>query len=506
MMWDTWLPQDPPRTCGVEEEIPLAVSTEKIRNVALVGHGGAGKTSLAEAIMYVSGATQRLGSVDEGHSSLDHDPEETKRKLSINLGLAPVDHKGYKINIVDTPGYADFAADAIAGMSTAETALFVVDAVAGPQVQTERLWEVAAEMGTARAIFINRLDKEHASFDKTFSALEQTFGSRVGAVQIPIGAEHDLKGVVDVIRMKAYLREGGDLKVVDIPDDLTDAANEAREKLVELVAEADDELMEKYLDGDELTQHDVERLLGLAIADNIFIPLFCGSAITLAGVRDLLDEIVGFFPAPTAHVPFIDEDGEEHAISTDGPMTAFVFKTVSDPYIGRLNYVKVVTGTLKPDSQVVNPRTRAKERVAHLYGMRGKDTLDVDGAVAGDIAVIPKLSNTVTGDTLGESDAVSYEPLPLPKPLYSVAIRAKSRHDEDKLGGAINKIVEEEPALNIRRDPETHQTVLSGLGEVQIDVALSRLNEKFHVEAETLDLRIPYRETIRATSQSQGRH
>jgi elongation factor G len=484
----------------------LAESTDKIRNVALVGHGGSGKTSLAEAIMYVAGATQRLGSVDDGHSTLDSDSEEQKRKISINLALAPVTHKGMKINIVDTPGYADFIGDAVAGMAATETALFVVDGVAGPQVQTERLWDVAEDMGIARAIFVNRLDKEHADFEGAFSAIEDTFGHRVGAVQFPIGKEADLAGVVDVIRMKAYVREGDDLTVIDIPDELADAADEAREKLVELVAEADDDLMEKYLEGEELTQEDIERLLGLAIADGVFIPVFCGSACELVGVKDLLDEIVGFFPGPDSHPPFVTEDGDEVAVSPDGDMTAFVFKTMSDPYMGRMNFVKIVTGTLSTDTQIVNARSRDKERVAHIYGMRGKDSFDVDSASAGDIAVLSKLDSVGTDDTLALADTSPYQGLPFPKPLYSVAIQASSRHDEDKLAGGLNKIVDEDPTMQRRRDDETHQTVLSAMGEVQVDVVLSRLADKYHVEAETVDLRIPFRETIRKASQAQGRH
>jgi elongation factor G len=506
MIWDTRHPDRQSQQRDPKEEIALAQTTDTIRNVALVGHGGAGKTSLAEAILLVSGTTQRLGSVDDGNSNLDYDPEEIKRKNSVSLSLAPVEHKGLKINIIDTPGYADFAGDAVAGMTAAETALFVVDGVAGPEVQTERLWEIAEELGIARAIFVNRLDKEHADFDAAFSALEETFGNRVGAIQIPIGKEHDFRGVVDVIRMKAYVRKGDSVQVVEIPDELAEAADDAREKLVELVAEADDDLMEKYLEGEELTQEDVERLLGIAIAEGIFIPVFCGSAHTLAGVRDLLDEMCGFFPGPQSHPAFMDEDGNERAIDPSGPVVVLVFKTMSDPYVGRLNYVKVVSGTLTPDSQLVNARTRDKERIAHVYGMRGKETFDVDGVAAGDIGVLTKLESALTGDTLADSEVVPLAAIPFPKPLYSVAIQAKTRADEDKLGGALNRIVEEEPTLHVRRDSETHQTVISGLGEVQIDVALSRLKDKYHAEAETIDLRIPYRETVRTTSKAQGRH
>lgn len=483
-----------------------ATSTENIRNVVLVGHGGAGKTSLAEAMMFLSGATKRLGSVESGNSTLDYDAEELKRKITINLSLAPVEHKGVKINIIDTPGYPDFVGDAIAGIEAAEMALFVVDAVSGVQVQTERLWKIAGEMGVARAVFVNRMDKEHADFDGALSALDASFGHRVGAVQLPIGAESDFRGVVDIIRMKAYHHEGAKEEVSDIPADLADAADAAREKLSELVAEADDALMEKYLEGEPLSQAELETLLDKAIAQGIFIPVFVGSAMTLQGVEDLMDEIVSFFPKPTAHGAIRTADGGEKAVSSSGAMSGLVFKTMSDPYLGHLNFVKVVTGCLKPDTQLADNRTGKKERVAHVLGMRGKETFDVDGACAGDIGVLSKLGDVVTNDTLSEGGDVAYSPLPLPEPLYPVAIQAKTKTDEDKLGQAINKIVEEEPTLHLVRDPETHQTVLSGLGDVQIDVALAKLKNKYNVEAETIELRIPYRETIRKTAQAQGRH
>jgi elongation factor G len=490
-----------------KEEMHLtSVSTENIRNVVLVGHGGSGKTSLAEAMLFLSGATKRLGTVDDGHSGLDYDPEETKRKITINLALAPVEHKDVKINVIDTPGYPDFIGDAIAGLEAAEMALFVVDAVAGPQVQTERLWKLAGDMGVARAVFINRMDKEHADFEAAMTALDAAFGHRVGAVQIPIGAEASFRGVVDIIRMKSYHHEGAKEEVSDVPAELTDQVEAAREKLAELVAEADDALMEKYLEGESLSQSELETLLDKAIAQGIFIPVFVGSAGTLQGVEDLMDEIVSFFPKPTAHGPLPTVDGGERAIDSSGSMSAFVFKTMSDPYLGHLNFVKVVSGCMKADTQVVVSRTGKKERIAHVLGMRGKETFDVDGACAGDIAVLAKLSDVATNDTLSEKGDVTFRPLPLPEPLYPVAIQAKTKTDEDKLGQAINKIVEEEPTLHLLRDPETHQTVLSGLGDVQIDVALSKLKNKYNVEAETVELRIPYRETIRKVAQAQGRH
>jgi len=503
------LPDTVPRVLAVraKEEMHLgAPSTDKVRNVVLVGHGGAGKTSLAEAMLYLAGETNRLGSVDEEHSNLDYDAEEIKRKMSINIALAPLTHKGVKINVIDTPGYADFTGDAIAGMEAAEMALFVVDAVAGPQVQTDRLWRIAEDMGIARAVFINRLDKEHADFEGALQKLVDDFGHRVGAVQIPIGSEQDLKGVVDIIRMKAYLHgEGTKVAEEEIPADLLDAANEWRDKLLELVAEADDDLMEKYLEGEKLTQEELETLLDKAIAQGIFIPVFVGSATKLIGIKDLMDEIVGFFPEPTAHGAIPTADGGEMEVTVDGPVTAWVFKTMSDPYVGRLNFVKVVSGTLKPGDELLNSRTGKKERLAHVYKITGKDTKDVDAVPAGDIAVLPKLSDTLTGDTLGNG-STAFASMPLPEPLYPVAIVAKTKADEDKLGVALKSIVDEDPSLTIRRDEETHQTVLSALGDTAIDVVISRLRDRFHVEAELEDLRIPYRETIQRKAEAQGRH
>jgi len=483
-----------------------APGTDKVRNVVLVGHGGAGKTSLAEAMLYLSGATKRLGTVDDGHSGLDYDPEEIKRKFTINLALAPVMHDGVKINIIDTPGYADFMGDAIAGMEAAEMALFVVDAVSGPQVQTARLWKAAGDMGIARAVFINRMDKEHADFDAAMVALDARFGHRVGAVQIPMGSEADFRGVIDVIRMKAYHHEGDKEEVLDIPAEFSDAAEAAREKLTDLVAEADESLMEKYLDGERLNQEELEALLDKAIAQGIFIPVFVGSATKLQGIEDLMDEIVSFFPEPTAHGPVPTVDGGAVTVTIDGPLTLLTFKTIFDPYVGRLNFVKVLSGTLVPGTELVNSRTGKKERIAHVLKMIGKDTSDIEGAPAGDVAVLPKLGDVLTGDTLSEKGEVHIASLPLPEPLYPVALVAKTKADEDKLGTALNKLVDEEPTLTLSRSDETHQTVLSALGDTAIDVAIAKLRDRYNAEAEVVELRIPYRETIRKVAKAQGRH
>lgn len=483
-----------------------APGTDKVRNVVLVGHGGAGKTSLAEAMLYLSGATKRLGTVDDGHSCLDYDPEEIKRKFSINLALAPVVHDGVKINIIDTPGYADFMGDAIEGMEAAEMALFVVDAVAGPQVQTARLWRIAEEIGIARAVFINRMDKEHADFSAAMAALDAKFGHRVGAVQIPMGAEADFRGVIDVIRMKAYHHEGDNEEVLDIPEEFAAAAEAAREKLTDLVAEADEVLMEKYLEGERLNQEELEALLDKAIAQGIFIPVFVGSALKLQGIEDLMDEIVSFFPEPTAHGAIPTADGGELHVTTDGATAALVFKTVFDPYVGSLNFMKVLSGTLTPGTELINSRTGKKERIAHVFKLIGKETSPIDCAPAGDIAVLSKLDGVLTGDTLSEKGDVVVGKLPVPEPLYPVALVAKTKADEDKLGTALNKLVAEEPTLRLERSDETHQTLLYALGDTGIDVAIAKLRDRYNVEAEQTELRIPYRETIRSTAKAQGRH
>lgn len=483
-----------------------ALSTDKVRNVVLLGHGDAGKTSLAEAMLFMAGQTKRLGSVADGHSSLDYETEEIRRKITLNLSLAPVEHSGVKINIIDTPGYADFIGDAIAGMEAAEMALFVVDAVAGPQVQTRKLWKLATQMGVAKAVFINRMDKEHADFDSAMTALETAFGHRVGAVQIPLGAEADFRGVIDIIRMKAYHHEGEKEQVLEIPAELASAAEAARDKLCELVAEADDSLMEKYLEGERLSQEELETLLDKAIAQSLFIPVFVGSALTLQGVEDLMDDIVTFFPEPTAHGPLKTVDGADVHISVAGDVAVHVFKTLSDPYVGRINFVKVVSGTLKPGVELVNSRTGKKERIPHVFKVIGKETTDIDAAPAGDIAVLTKLADTLTNDTLSAKGNIAFAPLPLPEPLYPVAIVAKTKADEDKLGSALKSMVDEDPSLILRRDEETHQTLVTAFGDAAIDVLINRLHDRFHVEAELIDVRIPYRETIRRTAQAQGRH
>lgn len=484
-----------------------APSTDRVRNVVLVGHGGAGKTPLAEAMLFESGVTKRLGTVEGGHSNLDYDSEEIRRGITIGTSLAPVPYKDFKINVIDTPGYPDFIGDVIGGLEAAEMALFVVDAVSGPQVTTERIWHLAEDMQVARAVFVTRMDKENADFDATMKMLEDKFGHRVGAVQIPMGSGPEFKGLIDIVRKKAYLLVGDKEEVMELPEEYREAAEAARDKLCELVAEADDELMEKYLDGEEtLTQDELLLLLGKAIAQGIFVPVYLGSSIKMLAIEELLNDIVSFFPEPTAHGPIPMADGTEAHVTVEGEPAGFVFKTVSDPYVGRLSFVKIFSGTFTPNMELINSRTGKKERIPHLLKMTGKESVDIEGAPAGDIVVIPKLTEALTGDTLSLSGKLAIKGFPFPDPLYPVAVQARTKADEDKLGGLLHKIIEEDPTLHFRRDEETHQSVLTAVGETQIDVVLAKIKERGNVDVDIVDLRIPYRETIRKTASAQGRH
>lgn len=375
-----------------------APATEHVRNIVLVGQDGAGKTSLAEAMLHISGKTPRMGTTHDGKSYLDYDAEEIKRKFTLGTSIAPIPYKNYKINLLDTSGQPDFVGDTLATMQAAETALFVVDAVAGPQVMTTKLWREAEYMRICRAVFINHIDRENANFDLAMATLQARFGSRLGAVTIPIGEGEQFKGVIDILRMKARYFEGGGERVEEIPDEYADAAGIARDKLCDLVAEADDELMMKYLDGEEqLTQDELENLLDKAIAQGMFIPVFVGSTIIEQGIQGLMEDICTYFPHPRSHGAFQLANGEETFVDENGEPAAFVFKTLSDPYVGRLSFVKIISGTLTPGIELINSRTGKKDRLAHLYVMMGKDTEDVKSAKAGDIIVVPKLVDARTG-------------------------------------------------------------------------------------------------------------
>lgn len=484
-----------------------APATEHVRNIVLVGQDGAGKTSLAEAMLHVSGKTPRMGTTHDGKSYLDYDEEEIRRHFTLGTSIAPIPYKDYKINLLDTSGQPDFLGDTLATMQAAEMAMFIVDAVDGPQVMTTRLWHEAETMRLCRCVFINHIDREHANFDVAMATLHARFGSRLGAVTIPMGVDKDFKGVIDVLRMKARYFEGEDERVEEIPEDYLDVAQVARDKLCDLVAEADEDLMMKYLDGEEqLTQEELEQLLDKAIAQEIFIPVFVGSTIIKQGIKGLMEDIASYFPHPRAHGPFYLANGEELYVDETGEPAGFVFKTLSDPYVGRMSFIKVLSGYLEPGMELTNARSKKKERLSHLYVMMGKEPMDVKSAKAGDIIVVPKINETKTGDTLSLSGNIEVDPLPSPVPLYPIALEAENKKDEDKLGTFLSKQAEIDPTLRLVRYEETHQQVVFTMGDMHVDVLLNKLKNQAKIEAHLVPVRIPYRETIQKTAEAEGRH
>ena len=483
-----------------------APKTGNVRNVVLVGQGGVGKTSLAETMLHLSGKTARLGGHDGTKPTLDYDAEEVKREFSISTSIAPIDWKGSRINVLDAPCYPDFIGDAYAAMSVCESALFVVDAAAGPQPTTVKLWYAAEDLRLARAVFVNRIDKENADFETCLGLLRERFGTRLGAVTLPWGQGEDFGGVIDLVRMKARHCNGTEQTECEIPEEYRAQAEAAHETLCELVAEADDDLMEKYLEGETLTQEEVEGLLSRAIAKRLFVPVFVGSCIKEQGVNSLMDDIATYFPAPTDYgeMPLIDGDSLKISSEDDRPVV-FVFKTLNDPSQGRISFIKVLTGTIEPGMELVNARTRKGERMAHLYVMCGREMTEVGHAYAGDIVVVPKLA-AETGDTLSVSGKIEAAAFKFPNSQYRIAIEAENRGDEEKLFTFIDRACEADPTMRIERDEETGQTIISAVGEAQVSVLLNRLEERTKVEARTVPIRIPYRETIRRVASAQGRH
>lgn len=483
-----------------------APKTGNVRNVVLVGQGGVGKTSLAEAMLHLSGKTARLGGHDGTKPTLDYDAEEVKREFSISTAIAPIDWKGARINVLDAPCYPDFIGDAYAAMSVCETALFVVDAAEGPQPTTVKLWYAAEDLRLARAVFVNRVDKENADFDMCLDMLRERFGMRLGAVTLPWGTGEDFNGIIDLVRMKARHCDGTKQTETEIPEEYRAAAEAAHETLCELVAEADDELMEKYLEGESLTQEEVEGLLAKAIAHRLFVPVFAGSCGKEQGVNSLMDDVATYFPAPTDYgeMPLIDGDTLKISSEDDRPVV-FDFKTLNDAQQGRLSFLKVLTGTIEPGMELVNARTRKGERLAHLYVMCGREMTEVGHAYAGDIVVVPKMS-AETGDTLSVTGKVEAAAFKFPNSQYRIAIEAENRSDEDKLFTFIEKACEADPTMSIDRDEETAQTIISAVGEAQVSVLLNRLEDRTKVAAHIVPLRIPYRETIRRVASAQGRH
>lgn len=482
------------------------MAEKAVKNVALVGQSGVGKTMLAEAMLHLTGKTTRLGGHAGTKPTLDYDAQEGARGFSISTTLAPINWQDVRINVLDAPCYPDFVGDAYTAMSAVETALFVVDAADGPQTTTTRLWFAAEDLSLARAVFINRFDRPETDFDSCMSALQDRFGNRLGAVTLPMGTGDDFRGVIDVVHMKARHLEGTKVVEEEIPAEYVDAAQDAHDTLVDLVAEADDEIMMKYLEGEEITLEELEGLLGTAIKERVFVPVFSGASVKEEGIISLLNAIVAWFPtmADFGRIPLIN--GEQLDISPDDDRpVAFVFKSLNDPQNGKLSFLKVLSGTVTPGLELINARTRKSERLGHLYTMTGRDTSEVKSVAAGDICVVPKL-DALTGDTLSVTGKVEAAAFRFPNSLYRIAIEPDARGTEGKVYDFLQKSADADPTLKVERDEETAQTVVSAIGEAQVSVLLERLEERAKVSAHTVKLRIPYRETIRRVASGHGRH
>jgi len=490
----------------------MAIEIGKIRNVGVVGHGGVGKTTLVEAMLFAAGAVTRLGRVDDGSTTTDFDPDEIKRKISINTSVAYCDWKGHRINLVDTPGYGDFIADARAGLRVVEAAVVVVDAVAGVQVQTEKVWKFATEYNLPRVVVVNRLDRERADFFRTFEALGRRLKGRLVALHIPIGEESGFKGFVDLVRMKAVAVAGGKPSEGDIQGDLADRAKEYREKLVEAAAETDDELLSKYLDEGSLGEPEMLKALRAGIAEGKLVPVVCAAAVKSIGVHALLDLIVDSLPSPAERAEVAGTDlktkqAGARAADAKAPVTALVFKTLSDPHIGKLSLFRVVSGTLRADSTLLNPGRGARERMGHVSWLQGKTQKNVETLGAGEIGVAQKLKETLTGDTLTE-EAQPFE-LPritFPEAAISFAIQPKTRGDEDKISTALARIAEEDPTVHYHFEPETKQLLVSGVGSLHVEMVVERMKRKYNVDVNLLLPRIPYKETVKGRAEGQGKY
>jgi elongation factor G len=482
----------------------------KIRNVALVGHGGAGKTTLAEALLFSSGAINRLGRVEDGTTTTDFDPEETKRNISISMALAPFEHQGHKINLLDTPGYADFLGEVEAALSVADLVIVVVSAVEGVEVQTEAVWRMASDAGLPRMIFINKLDRERASFERTLDQLTSSFGAGVAPLELPIGEEGSFRGVADLLSDTAFVYDAEAVKTEPIPSDMEDLEHQVRDSLVEGIVVADDSLMERYLDGDVPSPKELGDTLAKGVAEATVFPVVCGSATKAVALDRLASLVCEIGPSPLERPAVSVRAGDSSrdvACDPAGEPLARVFKTVADPYVGKVSLFRVLSGTIRPDVVLTNPRTHTDERLHSLFTLRGKEHDNVPEAPAGDIVAVAKLSDTATNDTLApKSTPVVVEAPPAPAPVLSIAILPKSKGDEDKLMTALHRLQEEDPALQVRRDDETHQTVLSGMGETHLAIAGERLQRKFGVEVQTEEVKVPYRETITSSAEAEGKY
>lgn len=487
-----------------------------IRNVGIFSHGGEGKTSIVDAMLFLAGENTRLGSVDDGTSLMDYEPEEVERKITISSALACFEWGKNKINLLDTPGDDNFISDAKLCMRVVDGAIIIVSAVSGVKVQTEKVWGYANEFGATAGIFINKMDRERADFARTIEDIKKNFTDKTClAVQVPIGQEEDFKGIIDLLSMKAYIYKddvSGVFDTVDIPAAEADLAQKYREQLVETAVEMDDEVMERYLNGDEIRPEEIEKCLNSGIAGNKIVPIFCGSAVKNIGINTLLDNIVKLFPAPTfkKEIDGINpKNGEKMVREQSGaqPFSALVFKTITDPFAGKLTMFRVYSGEIHPDMTVLNVLKDEKERIGQIFYLVGKKQKPAGAASAGDIAVVAKLKDVQTGDTLCDEKApIRYEGVTVPSPVISFSLQPKAKGDEDKLNTSLARLIEEDQTIKYSRDEQTKEFLLSGMGQVHIEVVVERMKRKFGVEVDLKDPKVPYKETIKGTCKVQGKY
>ena len=471
--------------------------TDHLRNVVLLSHSGAGKTILSEAALFTTKATTRLGRVEDETTTSDYEPEEHKRQNSVQTSILPVIHGDYKINLLDSPGYADYRGEVASALRAADSALVLVSAPAGVEVGTIQMWQMAEDL--PKLIVVSKLDRENSDFDRVMEALVEAFGRECVPVQLPVGSEADFSGVVNLLDPNA-----------DVPDDLADQAEEARERIIEAAAESDEELADKYLEGEELTQEEIFSGIKAGMSEGTFIPVLATSALNGVGVDELLDAIIGLLPSPADRPAQTAQKGDEDieiTMDSSGPLAAQVFKTSADPFVGKLSYFKVFSGTLKSDSQVWNASRNENERTGTAYTIRGKDQEGVEELAAGDIGALAKLNSALTGDTLCErANPITLPALEFPPPVFSMAAFPKSKADVDKLTNAISRMAEEDPSLSVSREPNTAELLLGGLGDVHVDVAVEKMKRKFGVEILLMTPKVPYKETISRQSNSHYRH
>jgi elongation factor G len=490
----------------------MTVEVGKIRNVGVVGHGGVGKTSLVEALLHTAGAVTRLGRVDDGTTTTDFDPDEVKRRISINTAVAYCDWKGHRINLVDTPGYGDFIAEARAGLGVVEAAVVVVDGVAGVQVQTEKVWKFANDYGRPRALVVNRLDRERADFYRTLETLGRRLKGRLVPLHVPVGEESGFQGFVDLVKMKAVVYADGKAREADVPAPAAERAREYREKLVEAAAETDDELLSKYLEQGSLGEAEMIQALRTGIAGGKLVPVLAAAATRGIGPSALLDLLVEAFPSPldrgdVAGTELKSKQAAARAPDPKAPVTALVFKTLSDPHVGKLSLFRVFSGTLKSESTLLNPTRSVRERMSHVSWLMGKTPKNVEALGPGEIGVVAKLKETLTGDTLtDEAHPFELPRLTFPEPAISFAIQPKSRGDEDKISSALARIAEEDPSVHYHFDPETKQLLVSGVGNLHVEMVVERMKRKYNVEVYLLPPRIPYKETVKGRAEGQGKY